>query len=226
MDIREPASSSRGSASSLETVLVLRVSRRRLLLPLILSAVFVLIGAFLILSADDAHARNIGWLCAAFFGLSCAGIAWQVANDKPRMILDAHGVTDRSLRFGRIDWSDILGARLHTIYRSSFIGLELADPQKYLQRRKKPALHSARLNVAFGFSATNLNLSGLDIDPHELLGIIETRSANARRNSKKVENSWDARPVTDADSETLTDDATFAERMTRMSIEAARKSTR
>ncbi|MCB1100033.1 MAG: PH domain-containing protein [Verrucomicrobiae bacterium] len=77
-----------------------------------------------------------GWLSIIFFG-GCALVAIaQIIDSRPRLIIDDEGILDRTLRVGRIPWSEIQGAYIRTISGNDFICLEVRCPEQYIGEAK------------------------------------------------------------------------------------------
>jgi hypothetical protein len=78
--------------------LVLRNLKKRNILLLLGCSVFVAMGIFIVLSDHSSKAQMVGWANIVFFGLGVvvAGIA--LGDNRPRITIDEHGITDRTLK--------------------------------------------------------------------------------------------------------------------------------
>lgn len=151
-------------------------SRLRYAVLLLGSLCFVAGGGFIVARVPGAQAW-IGWMSIVFFG-GCALIGlWQLFDPRPRLVIDGHGVFDRTLGVGVIPWADIVGAELAAIQGHPFVCLELRNPEYWLGKLSPWRRKIVRLNQGLGFAALNLNLSGVAADPHRVMVLILRRLA-------------------------------------------------
>ncbi|MGE3175504.1 MAG: STM3941 family protein [Planctomycetota bacterium] len=156
-------------------ILALHGSRRAFLLPIGLALACAAAGAVTL----PRHPTGSWSVIALFSG--CAMLLLRTALDRrPRLVLDALGITDRTLRCGRIDWRDILDATPMQIARQRFVALELRDPAVYLERLPRLRRLAARGNRALGFGELNLNLQGIAVDAVEFARLICERADRER----------------------------------------------
>jgi hypothetical protein len=162
--------------------IVIRTSRIKAVLLTLVSIAFVAGGFFILLSSKDGAASRrgvpakvAGWGAIVFFG-GCSLVGFmQVLDSCPRLVIDDEGVFDRTLRSGKIPWTDIMGARLQTISSQPFICLDLRDEERYLAAISPTRRALVAANRALGFSAFSLNLSQVDADPQEVFELVSRR---------------------------------------------------
>jgi hypothetical protein len=147
--------------------LIIQNSRWKYVLLLIPCIGFVAAGIWMVIGGE-----RFGWLSISFFGSCIPLFIWQIADSRPRLIIDAHGVLDRTLGIGRIAWSDIEAAYLRSISGNDFICLELKNPEKYSQKLSKVKRAMAAANRNLGFTDFNLNLSGVDARTDEVFELV------------------------------------------------------
>ncbi|GBG02800.1 hypothetical protein AZSI13_21270 [Azospira sp. I13] len=152
--------------------ITLHASRLKYALLLLATLGFVAGGVFILLHGKPGDAW-VGWMSILFFGAGILLFGWQLVDARPRLVIDEHGILDRTLGVGVIPWSEITGASLGSVQGTPFICLELRHPERWLEKLSpiKRALVSA--NQALGFSALNLNLSAVAADPAEVLELIQ-----------------------------------------------------
>ncbi len=155
--------------------LILRNSKKKYFLSLLICAVFVFIGIWILRTDASTKAQLIGWCNAGFFGLGALVLVRQLFDSRPRITITETGITDRTLNLGEIEWADIEDALLMRIQREHFIALKLRDEQKYLSRLSSTHQGLASANTAFGFNRINVNLSGVDCNPRVILDLIAER---------------------------------------------------
>lgn len=148
--------------------LIIKNSRRKYLRMLIGCMGFVGGGIWMV--NDGAM---LGWLCILFFGFCSLTFIWQIADPRPRLIIDEQGVLDRKLGVGRIAWSDIRATYLKSIHGSDFICLKLRNANKYKQKLSQVRHSLAGANRGLGFTDFYLNLSGVDVGTDEVIKLIK-----------------------------------------------------
>jgi hypothetical protein len=151
--------------------IILKASRLKYLGLLTLSLGFVALGV-LLLRKDQPGAVWAGWGNIVFFGAGSVLFVWQIVDARPRVVIDAFGVFDRTLGVGVIPWADIVDARLLFIRSIPFVCLELRDPDRWRLQLGLIRRALTRGNEALGGTILNVNLSGVQADPHEVLAVI------------------------------------------------------
>jgi hypothetical protein len=127
-------------------------------------------------SADNWLARVVGITCILLFGFGSLALIYTYAIDRrPRIVIDNNGVTDRTLHVGRIDWADIVGIELRSLYGNKFVVLRLRDSQKYLDRLSRGRRFASQSNRALGFGELNLNLSLVNMSAKDVLNVMVDR---------------------------------------------------
>lgn len=161
--------------------LAVKSSRLKYAFLLLMAFAFVGMGVFIIVrgKSDDAW---LGWSCVLFFGAGIPLFAWQLFDSKPRLVLNDHGVFDRTLGIGVIPWEEIIGAELKSIQGNHFVCLQIRNPERWLGQISplKRAMVSA--NQKLGFSLLNLNLGEINADPLAVYDLILKRVASAQSN--------------------------------------------
>ncbi len=163
--------------------LVIKTNRWKYFWLLLISCGFVAAGVIIILDSRQHQSDDIwiGWTTLLFFG-SCAVIfVWQIIETRPRLIIDEHGIRDRTLGVGLIPWSEIEGAYIRSISGNDFICLELHSPERWVSKLSPIGRALATTNAALGFSALNLNLSGVDARAEEVFELVLKRCELHRR---------------------------------------------
>lgn len=119
-----------------------------------------------------ADGKPFGWVAILFFGTGLVVSIWQIADSRPRLIIDERGVLDRTLGVGRIAWSDIQEAYVRSIAGNDFICLELKNPAQYEQNLSQVKRAMASANRGLGFTDFNINLSGVDASTAEVFELL------------------------------------------------------
>jgi hypothetical protein len=152
-------------------------SRKRYALLVLAGLAFVAMGVFLIVEKD---AWALGIVTIVFFGAGVAVGVRQFADTRPRLQVTDEGILDRTLGVGLIPWTDIADAYVRSVNQEYFICLFLHNEQAYLDLLSPLKRKLASANEALGFTALSINLSGVDLDPHQLLEYILKQSAVAQ----------------------------------------------
>ncbi|HRH40153.1 MAG TPA: STM3941 family protein [Pyrinomonadaceae bacterium] len=147
--------------------IIIKNSRWKHVLLLIGCLGFVSAGIWIVLIG-----KPFGWVAILFFGTGIPVSIWQIADSRPRLIIDEQGVLDRTLGVGRIDWEDIIAAYVRSISGNDFICLELKNPDYYAQKLSPVKRGMAAANRGLGFTDFNLNLSGVDANTDEVIELI------------------------------------------------------
>jgi len=149
--------------------LVIQTSRTKWSALFSLAIGFVALGLWLVVSGTSVL---VGWLNVAFFGLCAVMFARQLADRRPRLVVDDSGITDSTLGVGCIEWGDIVSTELRRIQGNAFLCLELRQPLKYLSRMSPVMREMTQANKALGFTELSVNLTGVQGDPDVIAGLI------------------------------------------------------
>ena len=151
------------------THVVIMASRLKYILFLVAAAGFVAGGVFMLLHNGPLW---VAWLNILFFGSAIPLFIWQIIDRRPRLVFDDEGVSDRTLDVGKILWRDINGAYLRSIQGNVFVCLHISDAEKYLGRLSPIKKAAAGVNEQLGFTPLSLNLSGVSVDPNQMLELV------------------------------------------------------
>jgi hypothetical protein len=159
--------------------IIIKSSRGKYILLTVLSLAFVAAAIVMVTSASASRAGNAwkGWLGIVFFGACAAVGVWQTLDPRPRLIIDDEGVFDRTLKVGRIPWSEIAGVHLPSMMSKQFICLDLRDEDRWIASLARPYQVMVKGNEALGFTRLNLNLSGTNANTAELLPVLQRKCA-------------------------------------------------
>jgi hypothetical protein len=147
--------------------LVIKNSRWKYVLLFVGCIGFVAAGIWMVITGN-----SFGWLAILFFGGGIPICIWQIADTRPRLVIDEHGVLDRTLGVGRIAWSDIETAYVRSISGNDFICLELKNTEEYARKLSKVKRAMVAANRNLGFTNFNLNLSGVDARTAEVFELV------------------------------------------------------
>ncbi|MCA8831087.1 STM3941 family protein [Hymenobacter pini] len=157
--------------------LIYHNSRWRYALLTLGGLVFVAMGVFMIVTEGK---WGLGLISIAFFGTGVLVGIRQLLDSRPRLQITDEGILDRTLGVGLIPWVDIDDAYVHSINQENFICLVLHNEEEYLQRLPPLKRKLASANAALGFTMLSVNLSGVDLNPEQLLEYILKQSAAAQ----------------------------------------------
>ncbi|TGE06581.1 STM3941 family protein [Hymenobacter fodinae] len=155
-------------------------SRKRHALLTLGALAFVAMGVFMIVTKGN---WGLGLITIVFFGAGAAVGAWQFLDTRPRLRITDEGILDRTLGVGLIPWTDITDAYVRSINQENFVCLHVRDEQAYLSRLSPLKRKLAGANAALGFTPLSINLSGVDLNPEQLLEYILKQSAAAQLQS-------------------------------------------
>jgi len=146
-------------------------SKRKYFLFLLGSLGFVAVGVFLLIKGKQ-DAAVAAWLSIIFFGACSLAFIFPLFDARPRIILDDKGLFDRTLGVGLIPWSEITGAYAKSMRGNDFISLELKDDEKWLNKLSRFKRLLTLGNKSLGFTAINLNLSGVSVDTQQIYELV------------------------------------------------------
>lgn len=143
---------------------------------------FIVIGGLMLAFPKSGGWQETlaGWSGVIFFGFALIVFLRQILDLRPRIIIDERGIFDRTLSVGIIEWQDVEHAYLNSVVGNPFISLVLSDPEKYLQRAVNSPKKLARLNKYLGGETLNINLSGINKSPAEILAVVLVRLLDAK----------------------------------------------
>jgi hypothetical protein len=160
--------------SATEDRLVLRTSRRTIILMVLICAAFALLGAWLRTSGDPGT-RAVGWVMLVLFGVAGALGAWSMLARRVKLIIDSRGIELLRSDVGCILWEDIVGITTGSIASEKFVILALRYPDKYLSRLSRTGRFLARACKGMGFGDYPVPASGLDMPLEEVYWEIDHR---------------------------------------------------
>jgi hypothetical protein len=135
---------------------------------------FIIIGCLMLVFPKSGSWKEtlVGWSSIVFFGFGLIIFLRQIFDSRPRIVIDERGFFDRTLSVGTIEWQDIEHAYLNSVVGNPFISLRLNDPEKYLERAMNSQKKLARLNKYLGAETININVSGINKSPDEILAVV------------------------------------------------------
>ena len=175
-----------------EEIIEIELSKKKILLMLLGSLAFVVIGLWFEISpppisnpywGNPTKLAIVGYASIFFFGL-CAFILFQKLSDnKPGLIIDGTGVTDNSsgVSAGQILWSDLEDISVMEMNRQKLIMLHVKNPQEYIDKQTS-GFKRKMLQMNYNMYGTPLSISanGLKISFDELMATLISK-ANSQR---------------------------------------------
>ena len=179
-----PAATQVGRASDFvfETITI-PLSKRKLFWGVLLSALMSAACIWLLLAFnferqhryDPNELRGITIGGLVFFAFCALYCIYKSLDQRPGLIVDAHGIVDNSsaLAVGRIPWSEVLRIEIVEVTpkhgaRQRFVSIATSDFQKYLNRGNPLARLARRANLKLVDSAIIIGAGTLQLDFDEL----------------------------------------------------------
>jgi hypothetical protein len=130
---------------------------------LVIGIIFLGLGVFAMLK----FAFWIGLFITVVFAFAVPVFIYRIFDKRPRITIDAAGITDRPNRVGLIEWDDIIieQTTVVNINNNLSIGLKLRDSKKYLSRMPKAFRALGAVDKAVLTADLHLNLGGTDSSP-------------------------------------------------------------
>jgi hypothetical protein len=161
------------------------ISRIKLILILIGSILFVILGIYLAKNPEDFLSfrhrnpeiiRIVGVFSACFFGLIGFYVVIKLFDNKPGLILDEIGITDNSsaIAYGLIFWKDIVSIRTEKIQTTQFLIIEVNNPEEYIKNSSKFKKLLFKTNFKIYGTPLSINASGLKTNFKKLEALIQT----------------------------------------------------
>ncbi len=127
----------------------------------------LLIGSVLIATSvfcttlPELYAKIAGWTGVIFFGLcQCAVGRRLFQTSVVKIAMDDAGIHTGSSQ-GVVEWSDVIGFRIDSLYGNKFLSIFVRDVEKYLARMPPLARQSAQTHPNMGLSEITLSFTGL-----------------------------------------------------------------
>lgn len=121
------------------------LSKKKIVLLVCVSVLFVVSGIFLFTTIADEQTRfdptfvkGVGIAGVIFFGATGIYGIRKMFDSSVGLIIDENGITDRSnaTSVGFIPWADITEIRRHQVASTKFLLIYTQDPDKYLEGAK------------------------------------------------------------------------------------------
>src|SRR5687767_8971596 len=108
-------------------------SRAKNFLLLLLSVAFVLLGVFMARTSESGFDAAVGWVCAAFFGLTTLAGIRNLVRGGVAFVFDRSGIMDTS-RGILIPWSEIEDIVVISVKGTRMLGVSFRNPEQFLSR--------------------------------------------------------------------------------------------
>lgn len=146
------------------TVMYVVVQRSRVKgLVAVLGCALFVVGSLAIIAQGSALTLVVGTVGVLTFGLF--GIAWIVLllRANPGLVVDDTGFDDRSsaVAVGRVPWSDVTSVSELRMLSTSFVVVEVREPEAYAARLSRLARLAARANRGLVGSPVTVGSVGL-----------------------------------------------------------------
>lgn len=153
---------------------VIRASRVRSAVLLVVAAMFVAAGLMLL---DSRAYIRLGRGLVVVFGVVTAWAVVRLLDPRPRVILDDGGVTDRTLGVGRIDWAHIRRAYARRARGRTLVCLELRDADAFVRRLSPFMRQLLRVQGRLGDGELAVDLTGTTAGAERVADLIMTEVA-------------------------------------------------
>ncbi len=170
-----------------------RKPRTALVRGVVLGVVLVAASLFLVLYPTPGPRRGlalVGWLGLALFGVATVILVVRLFMRRGSLLLDADGFTDTTsaTAVGFVPWSEVMVTTTRTVGRATMVGVELADPQGFVDRLPSLPRATARMNLRTFGTPVWIAPSGL-AEPDVLAALIYEYRAGWVASRR-----WDAPP--------------------------------
>ena len=98
------------------------------------------------------------------------------AHVQRRLVINDQGIDDSRFAMGIIPWYEIESVSLENKYNNVFLCLKLKDPEKFMARMPADKKRVFMKRQDLGFSGFNIGISGVDVDPLDLLALVRKKA--------------------------------------------------
>lgn len=125
----------------------------------------------------------VGGILIFLFGLVMLYGIWELADNRPGLVIGPEGIVDRTHTFsvGLVPWDQIRGFRIRSLPSKQILTVELVDPEQYIARGNLMQRLVGRFNSRLYESPVQISARLLEIDFEELIELLEER---CERNEK------------------------------------------
>lgn len=156
------------------------VSKKKLLLIIIGSILFVLASVWLVFFLDGERItrfnpiliKAVGIIGILFFGMACVPAIQKIIKDKIGLIINNEGIIDNSnaIDIGLIKWEDITHVQTAKVSSTKFIMIFVSNPEEYIERssskikRKMMQTNYKNWGSPLSISSTSLQCSFTELE--------------------------------------------------------------
>lgn len=155
---------------------------------ILLCSIFVVVGIFIVTSADTP--KWPGWLNIFFFGLGYPVGLFHLMDRRPQIIINEIGIFDRTTYKDFINWEVIQGFYPTNLYGQKFICLIVDEKYEPSTRKGKFAKSISKLNKEVGAQELNISLGQIKIDEFKLTEFILTMIKHRPEHRREKLNNW------------------------------------
>ncbi len=147
-------------------------SKGKMILLLLGSLVFVSAGLFFLVIGDDWMVYLIGGVSILFFGTTMLYLLFRLLRKKPSLIITDDYLYDNGSMsaVGKLDWEEIEQAFIYEVMGQKFLGIEVKDPDKVINR--VGAIKKMIIKANKRFATANIPQNTIKVPLEDLLDII------------------------------------------------------
>lgn len=150
---------------------------------ILLTLPFVIIGIFMI-NSDKYENIIMGWVSICFFGLGIPTGLFHLLDKRPQIIINEHGIFDRTAHKTFINWEIISDAYIVDVHKQTFICLILNDDIEIQKGKSRIKKKVEEFGEMMGFQKFNISLGQIKIDAEKFREFI-LLMANADKSVRK-----------------------------------------
>jgi hypothetical protein len=153
--------------------LEIRMSRWFGLLLILVTGGFV--GAGILMFAMNGVPTLFGCAYIGFGAILLIISFWMMLDNRPRVVIDDAGIDDRVMGIGVIRWADVSEAFLLYDHQTTYMCLELRNPEQYLERMSSSQRAMSSWDRLLGYTEFSINITGLDRRADDILNRVRNR---------------------------------------------------
>ncbi len=149
-------------------MLVVRYSRRKMMIMLAVGLVVVPLAVAMAVTASASDDRVAGLVIAAAGLCAVVFAARRLSDRSPQIVISEDGFLDRRLPIGVVPWTEIAGASVIKASRQKFVTLQLRDPEMFLHSLSDLSRRLGRFQSSVGLGDLPVGCVGLDRTPEQI----------------------------------------------------------
>lgn len=161
---------------------------------LFLISLAISIGMVLYFQTDPSIVGDMfspEWTFVIITGIFTIYYFWRMIDSTPKIIIDEIGIFNKYLGAGIIPWEDMKSVQLRKIQKKDYISIDVHNPDYFLSQMNFYRKWLYKANQSLGFVGFHVDISGIDIQPEDMLRMVLIRKEHGTNQSSKRQSYYD-----------------------------------